>query len=234
MLLIWLKAKSCSHSENFANNCVACSTVCYVPLHLAPRFETQFEMSWRTSILEMPKIWNVCTAGRERRGEGEGEMRTRRAARRKRERESRHGKRGRVLAAYNFDDKQRGGYLPLLLTLSPRTASGEPPPRDCINSSRPSTPASHLHLTLPSVLPLPRVSFSPSSPPFRCRRRPSWSTTSGDKRSVSASRIMKRARSFPQHSAVFLLPVFASRAKMPLSTPKSKSRSQQSRFVNHR
>ena len=37
----------------------------------------------------------------------------------------------------------------------PRTASGEPPPRDCINSSHPSGPASHLHLTLLSVLPLP-------------------------------------------------------------------------------
>lgn len=82
----------------------------------------------------------------------------------KRERESRHGKRGRVLAAYNFDDKQKGGYLSLLLTLLPRTASGEPPPRDCINSSHPSTPASHLHLTLPSVLPLPRISSSSSRP----------------------------------------------------------------------
>ena len=45
----------------------------------------------------------------------------------------------------------------------PRTASGEPPPRDCINSSHPSAPASHLHLTLPSVLPLPRISSSSSS-----------------------------------------------------------------------
>lgn len=46
----------------------------------------------------------------------------------------------------------------------PRTASGEPPPRDCINSS-PSAPASHLHLALPSVLPLPRISSSLSSAP---------------------------------------------------------------------
>lgn len=79
----------------------------------------------------MPKIWNV-----QRKGERKDEE----TSKTEEEGESRHGKRGRVLAAYNFDDKQRGGYLSLPLTLLPRTASGEPPPRDCINSSRPLPP----------------------------------------------------------------------------------------------
>lgn len=68
--------------------------------------------------------------------------------------------------------------------------------------------ASSLHLVL-----FPR-------PPSRCcRRRPSWSTTSGDKRSVSASRIMKRARSFPRQRRFLAAQL---RAKRYQSVPKSK------------
>lgn len=154
---------------------------------------------WRLDIhiLWLPKIWNVfserktkCVSKTDPRGW-------------KRKGESRHGKRGRVLAAYNFNDKQGVVISRCFSPSLPRTASGEPPPRDCINSSRslrpgfPFTPhslfcsASSSHLTL--LLLDPRVDVT---------RHPSRSTTSGDKRSVSASRIMKRARSFPRHFLV--------------------------------
>lgn len=88
------------------------------------------------------------------------------AAKRKRKGESQHSKRGRVLAAYNFDDKQRGGYLSLPLTLLPRTASGEPPPRDCINSSRPLPPRLPIYTSLSLLFCLFLASRPLSSPPF--------------------------------------------------------------------
>lgn len=94
----------------------------------------------------MPKIWNIQREEEEKEKTRDEQDRPR--ERRKRKGESRHGKRGRVLAAYNFDDKQRGGYLSLPLTLLPRTASGEPPPRDCINSSRPLPPRLPIYTSL--------------------------------------------------------------------------------------
>lgn len=68
--------------------------------------------------------------------------------------------------------------------------------------------ASSSHLVLP-----------PRFPPSLCRRRPSWSTTSGDKRSVSASRIMKRARSFSRQRRFLAARL---REKRCQSVPKSK------------
>lgn len=71
-----------------------------------------------------------------------------------------------MLAAYNFDDKQRGGYLSLLLTLFAHGLRVVSHPRVIVLiQAIPSAPASHLHLTLPSVLPLPRISPSLSADP---------------------------------------------------------------------
>lgn len=103
----------------------------------------------------MPKIWNL----REKRKRKDKRQR-------KREGESQHSKRGRVLAAYNFDDKQRGGYLSLPLTLLLRTASGEPPPRDCINSSHPLPPRLPIYTSLSLLFCLFLASRPLSSFPF--------------------------------------------------------------------
>lgn len=144
------------------------------------------------------------------------------------------------MAAYNFDDKQRGGYLSLLLTLLPHGLRVvRHPPRDCINSSSsslfllpPTFP--RLHLTLASVCsaPLPLASH----PSVSSRR--SISSSSLFPSSVDVVPLQKHnfrrqtkrvgvayneARSFVSSAAPFsCCPSFASRAQRCPTPLKSK------------
>lgn len=147
------------------------------------------------------------------------------------DRKSWHGKRGRVLAAYNFDDKQRGGYLSLLashpLTTDCEWCEPPPSPRRVIVLIQAPVPLAFPRSSSPSFSSLICTSLSRLFCLFLLRSRvvdvvsrppslpPSFGgATSGDKRSVSASRIMKRVSvRFSSRQPFSRRSVFASRAE---------------------
>lgn len=135
--------------------------------------------SWPTNIFWLSKIWNISSEGKMKR-EQDG---------------SRNEGRGEKVGMVNevecwqriISMTSKGVVISRCFSPSlPRTASGEPPPRDCINSSRslrpgfPFTPhspfcsTSSSHLTLPLLGP--RVDVTPPEAQLpgtneACRRR---------------------------------------------------------------